>query len=355
MSGSGRLRKRPLRSGYTTGACAAAAAKAASERLLGLGRKRYVEIPMPLGGRARFRVHRSCLRNGTAYVSVIKDAGDDPDVTNGAVIAAEVRRPAGGKGIRVKGGKGVGRVTRPGLPVKPGRAAINPVPMKMIKEAVGEARNEYGEKVPLSVTITVPHGDEIAGKTLNERLGIVGGISILGTTGIVSPLSAEAWKATISSAMSVARASGDEEVVLSAGRVSERVHMGRYSLPETAYVMMGDHAEWSFLEARKYGFRRIHLAAQWAKMLKIAMATPDTHVRAGALDTERALEFLKGLGIELPDRGFNTAMEVFLNLAEKSEARRVCRKAEEYVSSVSGLPAKAYLVTYEREIITADG
>lgn len=354
MSGSGKGKRRPLRSGYTTGACAAAAAKAAAERLLGLGRKRCVEIPMPAGGRARFRVHRTTVRDGVAYASVIKDAGDDPDVTNGAVIAAEARR-AGGRGVRVKGGKGVGRVTRPGLPVKPGRAAINPVPMKMIKEAVGEARDEYGEKVSLVVTITVPDGEALAGKTLNERLGIVGGISILGTTGIVRPLSAEAWKATITSAMSVARASGSKEVVLSAGRMSERVHMDKYNLPETAYVMMGDHAEWSFKEARKYGFRKIHLAAQWAKMLKIAMATPDTHVRAGALDTNKAAEFLGGLGIALPHRDFNTAMEMFQNLAKKRDARKVCRKAEEYVSSVSGIPARAHLVTYDREIINADG
>ncbi|MBI4679803.1 MAG: cobalt-precorrin-5B (C(1))-methyltransferase, partial [Nitrospirae bacterium] len=316
----------------------------------------------------------------------IKDAGDDPDVTNGAEIVAEVRNIREDKKIRgcedekktndtklstyIKGGKGVGIVTKPGLAIPIGEPAINSVPRKMIKEAVLEAVQEFkGSKANSSfilhpssfeVTISVVNGENLAKKTLNSRLGIIGGISILGTTGIVKPVSSEAWTATITSSMDVAKAMGHREIVLSAGRTSEKAHMKKFNLPEECYVMMGDYLEFSLLEAKKHGFKKIHLCAQWAKMLKIAMATPQTHVRHGAIDVENAVEFLKQLDSEcwILNSKFNTAREIFdcINssfiLHPSSVFSKVCSAAKKYAEGITGgVFVIGHLVSYEGEVI----
>ncbi len=349
--------KRPLRSGYTTGACAAAAAKAATELLLSGDRRRSVLISLPSGDRVRFKVKSKKLEGQWAQASVIKDAGDDPDVTNGAEIAARVRQVKTRKSaLNVSGGRGVGRVTRPGLAVKPGEAAINPVPMKMILAEVQKAMSKAGGRSKfgaLDVVITVPDGERLAKKTLNARLGIIGGISILGTTGIVKPLSRDAWTATIKASLDVAEASGIDTVVMSSGRTSERVHMEHYKFDKIAYVMMGDHVEWSLKETRKRPLKKIHLAAQWAKMLKIAMGTPDTHVRAGAFNVRKAVPFLKELGAKLPPKDYNTARDIFNSLPSRKDALKVIESARKYAEGVSGHKVIVTLVGYEGEVIKA--
>ncbi len=328
-----------------------------------------VEISLPGGDRAKLKIHRTekvfepCLK---AMASVIKDAGDDPDVTNGAEVVVEVKLlDSSSGGVLIKGGKGVGRVTKPGLPVSVGEAAINPVPKRMIKDAIKEVLSYEGfNGVALEITISVPEGERLAKKTLNPRLGIIGGISILGTTGIVKPLSSEAWTATISSSMDVARAVGCEDVVLSAGRRSEEAHMRKYSLPEEAYVMMGDYIAFSLMEAGRHGFKKVHLVAQWAKMLKIAMQTPQTHVRHGAIDTTKAKGFLESLcGVSLGRKKFNTAREIFEHINSvfsENERRRiykgVCRAARRYAESFTkGAPVQSHLVSYGGEVIASDG
>ncbi len=355
IKGKDVAKKRALKSGYTTGACAAAAAKAGAALLLGVQRGREVEIPFPDGRRVRFALKELLLEDGVAFASVVKDAGDDPDVTNGAEIAASVRAVESGEDIVIRGGRGVGVVTRPGLAVGAGEPAINPVPRRMINEAVGEAVRDAGKGMKLEVTVSVPRGEELAKKTLNARLGIVGGISILGATGIVIPLSSEAWTATITSAMDVARAMGLEEVVLSAGRTSERAHMKRSGLPEPAYVLIGDYVEFGFREAGMHGFGRVHFAAQWAKMVKTAMGTPDTHVRAGAISMRKVAGFLRDLGIDLPDRTFNTAREIFEHIDSKEALGKVCAEAASYGRGLSGLPVRACLVSYKGDIIIDRG
>lgn len=404
------MRKKSLRSGYTTGACAAAAAKAAALLLLSAEagkresaksdrssrvtnvRTSEVEIPFPDNSRVKFRVQGSRVgdQGKTAWASVIKDAGDDPDVTNGAEIVAEARivqknenakTDVGANGrsplpIIIKGGEGVGTVTKPGLPVPVGEPAINPVPRKMIEAAVREALSaEAGKRGSaevkkdvraydltnlraIEITLSVPRGEELAKKTLNHRLGIVGGISILGTTGIVKPVSSEAWTATIASSMDVARATGLTEIVLSAGRSSEKSHIKAYNLPEESYVLMGDYLEYSLREARKHGFKKIHLCAQWAKMLKIAMATPQTHVRFGAINTGRAVRFLNSLGIEISHkRDFNTAREMFDSIHSgirdpESAFTKVCRSAKKYAERIAGgISVATYLVSYNGEMV----
>jgi cobalt-precorrin-5B (C1)-methyltransferase len=385
-----------LRTGFTTGACAAAAAKAATLALLQKDRmdsacveNQVIDIPFPDGSRHGLKVgwiNCGGFPQGM-FASIIKDAGDDPDVTNGAEIQAKVvfsyREGAKwGNGemgksdspisnlsqklplIVIKGGKGVGRVTRPGLPVPVGEPAINPGPRNMIQEAVIEAlRTAPDEMIAaisgIEVTIWVPEGESIAGKTLNSRLGILGGISILGTTGIVRPISAEAWTATISTSMSVARATGRTEIVISSGRSSEKAHMEKYGLPEECYVMMGDYVEYSLLEAKRFGFHRVHLVARWAKMLKAAMAIPQTHVRHGAIDLVQAAAFLKSIGLpELSRSSFNTAREMFdLITASDPDFYRpllttVCEAAKGYAESVThGVPVTAHLVSYEGGIV----
>jgi len=218
-----------LRSGYTTGACAAAAAKAATLMLETGVTPNRVEIPFPDGSRVKFDLVPVDNAEGKTIVSsacVIKDAGDDPDVTNGARIEATVkfcRKPeTDGEQFIILGGKGVGKVTKPGLAISVGHAAINPIPQKMIRAAVAEALIEGG-KAPdsyLEITISIPEGETLAEKTLNHRLGIVGGLSVLGTTGIVRPVSADAWTATISTSMDVAKEAGLKEIILSTGRTS---------------------------------------------------------------------------------------------------------------------------------------
>jgi cobalt-precorrin-5B (C1)-methyltransferase len=372
-------KSRKLRTGYTTGASAAAAAKGAALFLVGQwsDADRDVEIPFPDGMRRSLRISRVWPgeNSGTAWGSIVKDAGDDPDVTHGIEIDVRVTltgaaaESGAGTGemevpIFIRGGEGVGVVTRPGLSVAIGEPAINPGPRRMIEEAVKEAlySGEASRGRPYSaveVVVSVPRGETVAKRTLNSRLGILGGISILGTTGIVRPVSSEAWTATISASMSVARASGREEIVLSSGRSSERAHMARYGLPEEAYVMMGDYVEFALSEAAARGFRKVHLSAQWAKMIKIAMAVPQTHVRHGAIDPREATGFLKGLGLpDFPCRDFNTAREIFDLIAGTSTnslrpiLSRVCAVAKGYAESVTGgIPVGVHLVSYEGEII----
>lgn len=387
-----------LRSGYTTGACAAAAAKAATILLLGYGdtntrghgvkndtetrghgdtgiqrnEKFEIEIPFPDGSRVSFGIYRSGIKDDgqIAWASLIKDAGDDPDVTNGAEIIAEARFisvsprlfDSVSPRLEIKGGKGVGIITKPGLPVGIGESAINPVPRKMISEAVMEAlAGRQTGKPALEITISVTDGEELAKKTLNARLGISGGISILGTTGIVRPISADAWTATISTSMNVAKAMGCGSIVLSAGRASEKAHIRRFTFPDESYVMMGDYLEFALLDVVRHGFSSVHLCAQWAKMLKIAMATPQTHVRHGAIVMKRAVELLRSLGIDIPQEiEFNTAREIFDFIHSSCTGccptlfSDVCSRARQYAETItSGIPVAVHLVSYGGDIIAS--
>ncbi len=362
-----------LRSGFTTGACAAAASKAALSYLLSGIAPVEVNIPFPSGDRHSFAVHRSSLSksSGSAFASVIKDAGDDPDVTNRAEIGATVRLiedneadlPDDDSGdeleIVLKAGDGVGTVTRPGLAVPPGDPAINPGPRKMIRQAIEEIINsKKGRKTCIEVTISVKNGQELSKQTLNSRLGIVGGLSILGTTGIVRPVSAKAWTDTIEASMSVARAAGLDEIILSTGRTSERHVQELLGLPEEAMVMMGDYLQYALKAAARHGFSHIHLAGMWAKVLKAALEIPQTHVRNGALEVRQAAALLEKLGLGAADArklsGANTAREIFdmLENADRRDLiRAVCEKAKQYAHNESGLPVTLYLVHSSRGVV----
>ena len=347
-----------LRSGYTTGACAAAAAKGAAALLLSKKPASSVTIPFPDGSRVTFSLAWNRLEQGAAAAGVIKDGGDDPDATNNALIVARVRAREGETGspinqLHVVGGEGVGIVTKPGLGVEVGGPAINPVPMEMIRAAVLEAITEHDAPVlaPLEIAIEVPDGREIAKKTLNERLGIIGGISILGTTGIVRPVSAAAWTATISTSMDVAEAAGIEEIVLSTGRTSERCVQTILAPPEEALVMMGDYLEFALDEIRKRSFSKVHMGAMWAKLLKGAMDYPNTHVRHGFLEAEDAIEFLESIADEKAGidqlRGSNTAREILVRLLESGQYALIDKAvsiARGKYCERAGVPVVIYLV-----------
>lgn len=366
--------KKRLRTGVTTGACAAAAARGAAECIVSGSPPASVKIPFPDGVSRSFPLH-SCEKTGDkiARASVIKDAGDDPDVTNGAEVAAElavvsvedIKKEHASSvrfdGIWIAAGAGIGTVTRAGLPVPPGEPAINPVPRRMILDAVSDLMGQLlpaPDKEALLVTFSIPHGERLAEKTLNKRLGIEGGLSILGTTGIVRPVSAEAWTATIEASMNVAKCAGIREIVLSTGRTSERAVLNLLGMPEEASAMMGDYLEFSLKCAARHGFRRIHLAAMWAKVVKAAMEIPQTHVRHGAVDAEAAAGLLDTLGVGRSVSnlalGCNTVREIYYRLEQagrRDVIRMVCARAKAYAEKVSGVETVVYLVKKSNTVV----
>ncbi|MFC2050529.1 cobalt-precorrin-5B (C(1))-methyltransferase [Chloroflexota bacterium] len=258
--------KRLLRSGYTTGACAAAAARAATIALLKQEAVKQVQVALPDANQVNFKVDRCSFNRSQASCSIIKDAGDDPDVTHGAEISATVSwkdRP----GINITGGKGVGIVTKPGLEMPVGKAAINPMPRQMIERSVREAAgNKLGSK-GIQVKISVPAGGELAKRTLNLRLGIVNGISILGTTGVVIPYSVNAYTTCISRALDVAIACGCRQAVLTTGRRSEKFAQSELGLAEECFVQAGDFIGYSLKECAR---RRLDKVTVWGMMGKIS-------------------------------------------------------------------------------------
>jgi len=276
-----------LKSGFTTGTAAAAAAKAAAIQLVSGCAPDAVDIRLLTGDSIRIPVHCCRLISGCqAVATVIKDAGDDPDVTHHAEIGAivtVVRRtdtfdPDAPLDIQITGGEGVGQVTLPGLEIPPGQAAINPGPRKMIVQAVHDVLDGKVLNARVTTEIFVPEGRRLAEKTMNARLGILGGISILGTTGIVRPMSHDAYAASIASALSVARAGGCDQAVLTTGRRSERFAQATLpDIPCIGFVQIGDFFKFSLETASKKGFRRIILAVLFGKAVKMAQGFAHTH------------------------------------------------------------------------------
>ncbi|MGD2186610.1 MAG: cobalt-precorrin-5B (C(1))-methyltransferase CbiD [Desulfobacterales bacterium] len=296
--------KRTLKTGFTTGTAAAAAAKAALHYLLQGHMPTRVRIELLTGDKIAIPIHR-CERitANRAKCTVIKDAGDDPDVTHKAEIGADVKlaEPKSNhhNGIHISGGAGVGKITKPGLEMPPGEPAINSGPRKMIKQAITEALDEHDMQGAVTVEIFVPQGEKIAKKTLNARLGILGGISILGTTGLVRPMSHDAFIATIESALSVARASGNSKVVLTTGRRSERYAQNRWPfLPPEAFVQIGDFFKRSLEIAAGHGFAQITLAVFFAKALKMAQGVPHTHAAKSQLTLDKLSKWARQISRE---------------------------------------------------------
>ncbi|MBS8262408.1 cobalt-precorrin-5B (C(1))-methyltransferase [Roseibium polysiphoniae] len=273
-----------LRRGWTTGACATGAAKAAFQALATGTFPDPVEIALPRGGTTSFALAGHALEKGRAYAAIIKDAGDDPDVTHGALVRVDVRRLQPGGGIVFKAGEGVGMVTRPGLPIPPGEPAINPVPRQMISQAIADVAMATGEPGDLEVTVSIDDGEALAEKTLNGRLGIIGGLSILGTTGIVRPFSCAAWIASIHRGIDVARATGLSHLVAATGSTSEDAVRARYDLDDAAYLDMGDFAGGLLKYLRAHPVPKLTLSGGFAKFSKLAQGALDLHSARSQVD-----------------------------------------------------------------------
>ena len=289
------------RIGVSTGSCSAAAAKAALVALAGLEPPESVDIPLPDGQRLNVPLDRVRCENGESAAEVVKDAGSDPDVTHRARIRARIRGlPDREEGtVDILGGSGVGRVTQPGLPVPVGEAAINPEPRRQIREAVREAMEETGFCAGVRVTIEVDRGRTLAAKTMNPRLGIVDGISILGTRGTVLPFSKESYRETIRMGLDVARSRGLTEIALSTGGRSERLLSGCLPhLPRHGFVQIADFFAFSLEQAAAKGFRVIHLSAFFGKLVKMAQGHGYTHAKVSRIDFSLLAKWCRQAGVD---------------------------------------------------------
>ncbi len=312
---------RPLRYGWTTGTCAAAAARAAVEALWTGTFPDPVIVTLPGGAAPSFALALQEFGQSSASAGIIKDAGDDPDVTHGALVIASVSAGPPGSGVTFRAGPGVGTVTRPGLAIPPGEPAINPMPRQMIRDAIFEAARVHAKPADVIVEVSIPDGEKIALKTLNPRLGIVGGLSILGTTGIVVPFSCSAWIHSIHRGIDVARASGIAHVAGATGSTSEAAVAKLYALSDVALIDMGDFAGGMLKYLKAHPVDRVTIAGGIAKLSKLAQGRMDLHSRRGLVDLDQIAVWLGEAGA-IPDvvniaRGANTAQQI-LGLARDS-------------------------------------
>lgn len=275
---------RRLKYGWTTGACATAAARAAYIALVTGTFPDPAQITLPKGQTPSFALAAASLEDGVARAAIIKDAGDDPDVTHGAVIGVALRIGAPGSGVTFQAGDGVGTVTRPGLPLDVGEPAINPAPRRMIIDNLAEARRTLGGPVDMEITISVEGGEALAKKTWNARLGIVGGLSILGTTGIVVPYSCSAWIHSIHRGIDVARAADLSHIAASTGSTSEKAVAALYELPLIALIDMGDFVGGTLKYLRQHPIERLTIAGGFAKLSKLAAGHMDLHSKRSRID-----------------------------------------------------------------------
>ena len=348
--------ERVLRRGWTTGTCAAAAAKAAFAALASGEFPDPVAVTLPRGERPSFALAMTRISDNAATAGVIKDAGDDPDVTHGALICATVRLGDHGSGVIFRAGEGVGTVTRPGLPVAPGEPAINPVPRRMIVPAIAEVAAASGRAAVAEVEISIPGGEALAARTLNARLGIIGGLSILGTTGIVVPYSCSAWIASIHSGIDVARAAGLTHIVGSTGANSEAAAQKFYGVADIALIDMGDFAGGMLKYLRRHPVPRVTIAGGVAKMTKLAQGLTDLHSKRGEVDLAVLGKFAKTAGagdqVERDIVAANTAAQAFAiaQTAGIALGDQVARAAQDTAAKiVAGTEIAIEIVLFDRE------
>jgi cobalt-precorrin-5B (C1)-methyltransferase len=348
--------ERPLRWGWTTGTCATAAAKAAFAALVSGEFPDPVAVTLPRGERPSFALALTRRDAASATAGVIKDAGDDPDVTHGALVLATVRAGPPGGGVTFRAGEGVGTVTRPGLPVPPGEPAINPMPRRMIRDAIAEVAGNAGRAPDAEVEISIPGGEALAAKTLNGRLGIVGGLSILGTTGIVVPYSCSAWIHSIHRGIDVARAAGLAHVAGSTGANSESAVQKLYGLPEIALIDMGDFVGGMLKYLRAHPLPRVTIAGGVGKMTKLAQGLTDLHSKRGVVDHELLANFARAAGgsaaLCAAVTAANTAAEAFAlaraeGIALGDEVARAARAAATHLVEGRGIVVE--VVVFDRD------
>src|SRR5579885_220992 len=310
-----------MRMGFTTGTCATAGAKAALLSIINKNKTDFVHVTLPKKSQIRIKIENCEFDKDNSTCTVIKDGGDDPDVTHGAEIITQVTLTEKTGEIEIDGAEGVGRVTKPGLGLEIGSAAINPTPKKMIRENILEIAKDLLVKKGIKVTIYVPKGKELAIKTDNPRLGIIGGISILGTSGIVIPYSTASFAASIRQSIDVTLAMGNDTVVLTTGGRSEDFSRKIIDLPDHCFVQMGDFSGYTVQQCAKKGIKMAYVAGFIGKLTKMGMGVKQTHVKGSKVD----MEFLAGIALKCraPEdvvkqiREANTARHVFEIINEK--------------------------------------
>ena len=285
-----------MKTGYTTGSCAAAASKAALLSIINQKKIETVDILLPKRSLLTIPVHSCQFQSESAQCSVIKDGGDDPDVTHGAEIIVKLTLTDKINVIEIDGGKGVGIVTKPGLGLEINKPAINPVPKKMITENLSNVGQKILAKKGIRVVISVPKGQELAPKTDNPRLGILNGISILGTSGIVVPFSTASYAASIRQNLDVAIASGDDTVVLTTGGRSEDFAKKIIDLPSHCFVQMGDFSGYTIQQCGKKNIKKAHVVGFIGKLAKIAVGVKQTHVKGSKVDMSFLAQLAKQCG-----------------------------------------------------------
>ncbi|MFE9461604.1 cobalt-precorrin-5B (C(1))-methyltransferase [Streptomyces californicus] len=354
---SAQLKHTGLRPGWTTGACATAATTAAYTALLTGDFPDPVTITLPKGQTPAFALAVEELTAGrsAATAGVVKDAGDDPDVTHGALVRSTVRRLPPGSGVVFRAGPGVGTVTLPGLPLEVGEPAVNPVPRRLMREHVERVAAEHGAPGDVEITVSVDHGKEIARSTWNGRLGILGGLSILGTTGVVVPYSCSAWIDSIRRGVDVARAAGLTHVAGCTGSTSEKTVVAEYGLPDIALLDMGDFAGAVLKYVRRHPVDRLTVCGGFAKLSKLAAGHLDLHSARSQVDKPFLADLARtgGADEELASRiaTANTGLEA-LRLCEAAGVPLgdlvASRARDEALTVLRGAPVAVDVICIDR-------
>ena len=338
----------PLKRGWTTGACAAAGARAAFMALLDGEFPDPVTISLPGGQSPSFPLARHKFDGHTAEVSIVKDAGDDPDVTHGALVVVRARLDRAGRGVSFKGGEGVGTVTREGLVLEVGEPAINPGPRRMIEAEIEDVASVRGSSRDVEIEISIPGGEELAQRTLNGRLGIVGGLSVLGTTGVVIPFSCSAWIHSIHRSIDVARAAGIQHAAASTGSTSERAVQSMFEMPEEALIDMGDFVGGTLKYLRRHPIPRLTIAGGFAKLSKLGAGLLDLHSRRGSVDLVWLID-------EVAAAGGTGALIERLSVAETAgQAHQIAQKSEFPIADLVARKARETALEHVASETTVD-
>lgn len=352
--------KEKLRTGFTTGTASAASAKAAILAIINQKKIESVEVTLPKGNSIPIKIHSCEFSDSRAKCSVIKDAGDDPDVTHGAEIVVELSLTPNIQQIEIDGGEGVGVVTKPGLGLEINKPAINPTPKKMIKDNVNEVAKDVLEKNGIKIIISVPKGKELALKTDNPRLGILGGISILGTSGIVIPYSTASFAAAVRQNLDVSLAMGNDTVVLATGGRSEEFAKKLVDLPDHSFVQMGDFAGYTIQQCAKKKIKKAYVVGFIGKFAKLAAGVKQTHVKGSKVDMSLLAEVAEKCNadsqtIELI-RKANTArhvQDIVLEHKVKGFFDKVCSMVYKHMTehSEGKVPIDVILFDFEGKVL----
>ncbi|HEX2580902.1 MAG TPA: cobalt-precorrin-5B (C(1))-methyltransferase [Dongiaceae bacterium] len=344
---------RALRRGWTTGACALAAARACFTALLTGRFPDPVSIRLPRGEEPSFPLVSPRQDGEYAEAGIVKDAGDDPDVTHGCTVIVRMRRRTEGTGIRFRAGAGVGTITKPGLPLRPGEPAINPAPRAMITTMLGELAAAHDTYPDVEMTFSIPGGEDIARKTWNPRLGIAGGLSILGTTGIVYPYSCSAWIASIHRGIDVLRAAGTTWAGAATGSTSEAALRTLTGLDEEHMIDMGDFAGGMLKYLRAHPLPRVSIALGFGKGSKLACGAPDLHSARSQVDFDQLSRWAREAGAAdetvAAIAHAHTALEALERAGGIPLGNVVARHAATFAQDLAGPQTSVDILLFDRQ------